>query len=244
MKIVLFLAAILFVSIIPVSFSETITIDTEKEEFAGGEIVELKGNMDDGKAGDLVAIEIKDPTGKTILIRTVTLGEGGSYYLKFKIPESAATGSYDIISNSQPVSSDNSVQSNTENTSGGGCLIATATYGSELAPQVQQLREIRDNTVMSTSSGAAFMTGFNQLYYSFSPYIADLERENPLFQKAVRLYITPMISTLSIMTLADAGDDAQVLGFGISVIVLNLGIYLVAPTLIGFTIHRQVTSRK
>ena len=30
---------------------------------------------------------------------------------------------------------------------GGGCLIATATYGSELAPQVQQLRELRDNTI-------------------------------------------------------------------------------------------------
>ncbi|MCE2614675.1 MAG: hypothetical protein LVO36_02090, partial [Nitrosopumilus sp. (ex Thoosa mismalolli)] len=48
---------------------------------------------------------------------------------------------------------------------GGGCLIATAAYGTELAPQVQFLREIRDNTVMSTSSGMAFMTGFNPIYY-------------------------------------------------------------------------------
>ena len=32
-----------------------------------------------------------------------------------------------------------------ESKEGGGCLIATATFGSELAPQVQQLREIRDN---------------------------------------------------------------------------------------------------
>lgn len=64
---------------------------------------------------------------------------------------------------------------------GGGCLIATAAYGTELAPQVQFLREIRDNTVMSTSTGAAFMTKFNTLYYSFSPTIADLERENQIF---------------------------------------------------------------
>jgi hypothetical protein len=70
---------------------------------------------------------------------------------------------------------------------GGGCLIATAAYGSEMAPQVQLLREIRDNKVMSTESGASFMTGFNQFYYSFSPVIADYERENPLFKEAVKL---------------------------------------------------------
>ena len=127
---------------------------------------------------------------------------------------------------------------------GGACLIATAAYGTELAPQVQFLREIRDNTVMSTSSGMAFMTGFNQLYYSFSPTIADLEREHPIFQEAVRTFITPMISTLSIMTLAEDGSDAQVLGLGISVIALNLGMYIVAPTVIGFKVHKHLKSRK
>ena len=33
-------------------------------------------------------------------------------------------------------------------------------------------------------------------YYSFSPIIADYERENPLFKEAVKLAITPMLSTL------------------------------------------------
>ncbi len=125
----------------------------------------------------------------------------------------------------------------------GGCLIATAAYGTELAPQVQILREIRDNTVMGTASGASFMAGFNQLYYSFSPTIADLERENPIFRDAVRAFITPMISTLSIMTLADGGSEVQVLGLGISVIALNLAMYIAAPALVGFTIHKQVRSR-
>ena len=64
----------------------------------------------------------------------------------------------------------------------GGCLIATATFGSEMAPQVQFLREIRDNTVLQTESGTSFMTGFNQFYYSFSPAIADYERDNPAFK--------------------------------------------------------------
>jgi len=127
---------------------------------------------------------------------------------------------------------------------GGGCLIATAAYGTELAPQVQFLREIRDNTVMSTTSGTTFMTGFNQLYYSFSPTIADIERENPMFQEAVRAFITPMVSTLSIMTLADDGSESEVLGLGISVIALNLGMYIAAPALIGFKVHKHIKSRK
>ena len=104
---------------------------------------------------------------------------------------------------------------------GGGCLIATATYGSELAPQVQQLRELRDNQLLNTESGTAFMGMFNDIYYSFSPIIADYERENPLFKEAVKLAITPMISTLSLME--NAESESEVLGLGLSVIALNLG---------------------
>jgi len=126
---------------------------------------------------------------------------------------------------------------------GGGCLIATATYGSEMAPQVQFLREIRDNTVMSTASGKSFMIGFNQLYYSFSPTIADWERQNPIFQEAVKLFITPMISSLSIMTLADSNSELQVLGLGISIIALNLGLYVVAPTFTVIKLHKRFKYR-
>ena len=127
-----------------------------------------------------------------------------------------------------------------ETSEGGGCLIATAAYGTELAPQVQFLREVRDGTVMSTASGAAFMTGFNTLYYSFSPTIADWERENPVFQEAVRAFITPMISTLSIMTLAEDGSEVEVLGLGISVIALNLAMYIAAPAVVAWQVKRRI----
>ena len=82
-------------------------------------------------------------------------------------------------------------------TQNGGCLIATATYGSELAPQVQQLREIRDNKLLNTELGSNFMNSFNDVYYSFSPIIADYERENPIFKEMVKVVITPMITSLS-----------------------------------------------
>ena len=117
-----------------------------------------------------------------------------------------------------------------EKSNGGGCLIATATYGSEMAPQVQQLREIRDNQLMSTESGASFMTGFNPLYYSFSPYIADMERENPVFKEMVKIGITPLLTSLSVMSVADS--EEEILGYGIGVILMNLGMYVAAPAMI------------
>ena len=116
-----------------------------------------------------------------------------------------------------------------DETEGGGCLIATATFGSELAPQVQQLRELRDNTILSTESGTAFMTTFNQFYYSFSPIIADLEREHPVFKEVMKLTLTPMISSLSLLNYADIDSEEEMLGYGISLIILNLGMYIGIP---------------
>ena len=129
------------------------------------------------------------------------------------------------------------------NEKGGGCLIATAAYGSELMPQIQLLREIRDNTLMSTSSGAVFLTGFNQLYYSFSPSIADFERENEIFQEVVRLLITPMISTLLIMNFVEEGSEIGVLGVGILIIGLNLAIYVGLPVIIGHKIKTYINGK-
>mgnify|MGYP004000573313 CR=1 FL=1 len=120
---------------------------------------------------------------------------------------------------------------------GGGCLIATATYGSEMAPQVQQLRELRDNQLLQTESGSAFMGIFNDIYYSFSPTIADYERENPYFKEAVKLAITPMLSTLAIME--NAESESEVLGLGLSVIALNLGMYLGAPAIVIISIRKK-----
>ena len=122
---------------------------------------------------------------------------------------------------------------------GGGCLIATATYGSEFAPQVQQLREIRDNQLMNTESGSAFMSTFNELYYTFSPTIADMERESPVFKEIVKLGLTPMLSTLAIME--NAESESEVLGLGLSVIALNLGMYIGLPA---FGIIKVIQSRK
>jgi len=129
------------------------------------------------------------------------------------------------------------IQTEEKSSSGGGCLIATATYGSEMSQQVQQLRELRDNQLLQTESGTAFMGIFNDIYYSFSPVIADYERENPYFKEAVKLAITPMISSLSLME--NANSESKVLGIGISVIMLNLGMYLGVPAIVIIGIRKK-----
>ena len=116
-----------------------------------------------------------------------------------------------------------------EKSGGGGCLIATAAFDSEMAPQVQFLREIRDNTVMSTQSGTTFMTGFNQFYYSFSPVVADYERENPVFKETVKVALTPLLTSLTLLNYVDIDSEQEMLGYGIGIILLNIGMYFVAP---------------
>ena len=114
----------------------------------------------------------------------------------------------------------------------GGCLIATAAYGTELAPQVQQLRELRDATVLSTAPGASFMGAFNTAYYAVSPAVADLERQNPAFRDLVRASITPGIWALgAVMPMAEPGSDVSVSAAGILSMVLLAGIYAGPPVL-------------
>ena len=112
---------------------------------------------------------------------------------------------------------------------GGGCLIATAAYDSEMSQQVQLLRELRDNTVLGTDSGSSFMNTFNSIYYSFSPTIADWERQSPIFKNAVRIAITPLLTSLSILNTVNIDSEEEMLGYGIGIILLNLGMYLVGP---------------
>ena len=135
----------------------------------------------------------------------------------------------------------NCVSSFSTGPGGGGCLIATATFGSELAPQVQQLRELRDNTLLQTNSGSAFMESFNQFYYSFSPTIADWERQNPMFKETVRLTITPLLASLSILNYVDIDSESEMLGFGIGIILMNIGMYFVAPAMIIIKIRGKFT---
>jgi len=116
-----------------------------------------------------------------------------------------------------------------------GCLIATAAFGSELAPQVQFLRSFRDNEVLSTTSGKTFLTVFNSWYYSWSPYVAELERQNAIFKQAVKYFLYPLIAELMIcekayMTLASLNKELAIVAAGV-----------IASFLIGLTYFTPLT---
>ena len=112
---------------------------------------------------------------------------------------------------------------------GGGCLVATAAYGTEMAPQVQMLREMRDGVLLETRQGASFMASFSAAYYSFSPAVADMERESPALRAAVAALLAPMLASLSLMSAADPGSPGSVLAAGVLVIALNTAAYVGAP---------------
>lgn len=125
-----------------------------------------------------------------------------------------------------------------------GCLIATAAFGSELAPQVQFLREYRDNTIMSTTIGSSFINAFNTVYYTFSPTVADVERNNPILQEFVRDGITPLLGILEIAKLSTIGnDELSVLTSGMMTSSLIGAAYLWPAGLVAKSIREGSRSR-
>ena len=123
--------------------STEITFKTTKPDSSPGN---YSGSIDTSKPAYIVDNKI-DSTNDLVY---------GTWNLEVCVPE------YDVcvqesftINEPVTLSDDGTTQtevvSNEQSTEeGGGCLIATATYGTELAPQVQQLRELRDNQLLNT----------------------------------------------------------------------------------------------
>ena len=82
------------------------------------------------------------------------------------------------------------------------------------------------------------MNYFNDAYYSFSPIIADYERENPIFKEMIKVTITPMITSLSILNYVSMDSEIEVIGYGISLILLNVGMYFALPAVIIYKIRK------
>ena len=88
------------------------------------------------------------------------------------------------------------------------------------------------------------MTGFNQFYYSFSPAVADLERENPAFKETVKLTLTPLLTSLTLLNYVDIDTESEMLGYGIGIIMLNIGMYLIAPAIMIVSVKKLLIRKK
>jgi hypothetical protein len=118
-----------------------------------------------------------------------------------------------------------------------GCLIATAAYGSELSPQVQYLRNFREQYILSTAAGSAFMSTFNSVYYSFSPQVADYEREQPWLQSIVKAGLYPLFGILMISERAHFGAGGGEMGAVMAGVIASslIGATYLLPAGIGIT---------
>ena len=116
------------------------------------------------------------------------------------------------------------------------CIIASAAYGSELAPEVQSLRTFRDWQVLSTFAGIQFMKAFNAFYYSFSPTVASMVASAPIATALVRVLLYPLISILQVSsTIFDALVFAPELGMVAAGLFAGalVGIVYLAPPVAG-----------
>ena len=222
-----------------------VTLDNEIVSSMNDDVI-ISVKLDYSPKDNFIVVQLKDPDGFLFFNRFIPVDDLNSFKINFAgndnfslsggIYEIKLTGIVDddtiidtnsfvlFIKEESIISSDS-----TDIENNGGCLIATATFGSELSPQVQNLREIRDNVVLKTSSGMSFMMGFNQFYYSFSPYIADYERENLVFKEAVKIGITPLLYSLSFLNFDNEISEIELIFYGIGIIVLNIIIYFIIP---------------
>jgi len=176
----------------------TISCSLSVSTIRQGQNVTISGSITPNPgANNDVILEYSADGGSTWgMITTVKTDSGGS----FSHVWSPGQGNYKVRSRWDGSAAYNGATSSQQSITvqPPGCIIATATYGSELSPEVQFLRGFRDGTVMSTFAGSEFMKVFNAWYYSFSPYVADFISNQPLLKEAIRIILYPLIGILHV----------------------------------------------
>ena len=224
LPLLLLVSLLLAVPLVFSQGSLTLTVSTDRPQYLQGGTVNISGKVLDSQnnpvAGATVSIQVGDPP---MHIDLVYSDNSGAYLDSFILPTSAAPGPYTVYasvgkagySSSQgqtqftilpqttvtPTSSSSSSTSSSSSSSQPSgppsqCFIATATYGSEIAPEVALLRYFRDAQVLRTSAGRSFMQAFNAFYYSFSPQVASFISANGIVRSSMKVILYPLIGIL------------------------------------------------
>ncbi len=247
---------ILSIFLIPLllpTVDSTVLITPEKEVISAiNESIVLTMKIDEIPRDNMIIVQILDSTGYVFLDgQPVPVDNNGVLKIDFQgIHTPIVGGIYTVILTG--INENNEIIKDTgefsiglkqekldeQNIGSGGCLIATASFGTEMSLQVQELREIRDEVVLKTKSGQIFMMNFNNFYYFFSPTISDLERENHSFKEFVKYMITPMLYTLSLLALDHTISEIEMIFYGVFIIFLNIIIYFALPSILFITLKR------
>jgi len=70
--------------------------------------------------------------------------------------------------------------------------------------------------------------------------VADYERENPVFKEAVKVSLTPLLTSFTLLNYVDVDTEEEMLGYGIGIILLNVGMYFVAPAILVISIKNKL----
>ena len=99
------------------------------------------------------------------------------------------TSEVQLIIGNSPIDSTQAETPVASASSGGGCFIATAAYGSYLHPKVAELRQFRDRYLMTNAPGRLFVS----LYYRLSPPVATVIAEHEWLKGGVRMLLLPLV---------------------------------------------------
>jgi hypothetical protein len=114
------------------------------------------------------------------------------------------------------------------------CIIATAAYGSEMAPEVAYMRYVRDNLIGSTPTGTRLRDAFNAFYYSWSPPVAAAIAQSSDLQALFRVLLLPIVAivhaTAWIFTTLGSTDLASAVAFGVAAVLCTIA-YVILPVL-------------
>ena len=238
--------------------SSSITCSVSESEIVEGTSITISGVIDPALSNKNITLTCEKPDGSK-LNKTVTTGseitshvKKGEYSYSF-VPD--VVGSWSVIASwmgdyeykgASSLSESFVVKEQEQPAS--GCLIATATYGSELSPEVMFLRKFRDNYVLNSFAGKSFMSVFNKFYYSFSPSIASIISNNQLMREATKIVLYPLIGILHISSTTysvfNFNQEFGVIIAGFIISSLIAIIYLLPPiVMISYLTNRQQNNR-
>jgi hypothetical protein len=115
------------------------------------------------------------------------LDAGTTYF--FACTAYSATGDESNFSGEIVYSTGGASSSSSGSGGSANCFIATAAYGSWLAPEVVTLREFRDRYLLTNAPGQAFV----EWYYRVSPRAAAFIAEHESLKIAARWGLTPVV---------------------------------------------------